>query len=253
MGDPLLLAKGLSRTFESRGRRVEALRDVSLTLKRGETLGLVGPSGSGKSTLARVLMRLIRPQAGSIQFNGDDWLRLEGRALRERRGSIQMVFQDPLSAFNPRATIGSALAAPLRVHRFADRVAELLERVGLPVSIAERGIHEVSGGQRQRVAVARALATRPSMIVFDEAVSALDVSVRGQILQLIADLQKSEGLAYLFVSHDLAAVRVIAHHVAVMDRGRIVECGLTQDVVSRPQSPTLKALVEAAPRLRKGD
>ncbi|EKF42505.1 putative ATP-binding component of ABC transporter [Nitratireductor indicus C115] len=252
MDVPLLAAKGLSKTFASRGRRVAALQDVAFTLKRGETLGLVGPSGSGKSTLARVLMRLIEPQAGSIHFNGDDWLKLEGRALRERRGAIQMVFQDPLSAFNPRATIGSALAAPLRVHGFADGVAELLARVGLTASLAERGIHEVSGGQRQRVAIARALATRPSVIVFDEAVSALDASVRGQILQLIADLQQSEGLAYLFVSHDLAAVRVIAHRIAVMDQGRIVECGPTQDVVSNPQSSTLKALVAAVPRLRKG-
>ncbi|WP_295807775.1 ATP-binding cassette domain-containing protein, partial [uncultured Nitratireductor sp.] len=170
--------------------------------------------------------------------------------------TCQMVFQDPLAAFNPRATIGGVLADPLRIHGLADRgsrparVGELLERVGLPTAYARRGVHEVSGGERQRVAIARALAVRPSLIVFDEPVSALDQSVRGQILELIADLQKSDGLSYLFIAHDLAVVRLIAHRVAIMERGRIVETGSTPQIIAKPQSQAGRALVAAAPRLR---
>ncbi|WP_048646844.1 ATP-binding cassette domain-containing protein [Nitratireductor soli] len=261
MGEPFVTARGLRKVFHSRGRDVTALDDVSFTLARGETLGLVGPSGSGKSTLARVLMRLIEPDAGAISIDGEDWLALRGRALRQRRGAIQMVFQEPLAAFNPRATIGGALDDPLRIHGIADRadraerprrIAELLERVGLPAGFAQRAVHEVSGGQRQRVAIARALATRPALIVLDEAVSALDVSVRGTILELLADVQKSDGIAYVFVSHDLAVVRVIAHRVAIMDAGRIVETGPTPGVIADPQSAMGRALVAAVPRLDFG-
>ncbi|SEB47791.1 peptide/nickel transport system ATP-binding protein [Nitratireductor aquibiodomus] len=255
MPEPLLVAQNLCKTFTSRGRRVTALDDVSLTLAPGETLGLVGASGSGKSTLARVLLRLLPADAGAVRLQGEDWLQLRGRALRRQRRAIQMVFQDPLAAFNPRATIGAVLADPLRIHGLADRavrpvrVGALLERVGLPAGYAARGVHDVSGGERQRVAIARALAARPSLIVFDEPVSALDQSIRGEILKLIADLQKSEGLSYLFIAHDLAVVRLVSHRVAIMESGRVVETGPTSQIIDSPQSPAGKALVAAVPRL----
>ncbi len=255
MSEPLLVAQNLCKIFTSRGRRVTALDDVSLTLAPGETLGLVGASGSGKSTLARVLLRLLPADAGAVRLQGENWLQLRGRALRRRRRAIQMVFQDPLAAFNPRATIGGVLADPLRIHGLADRAARpvrvgaLLERVGLPASYAARGVHEVSGGERQRVAIARALAARPSLIVFDEPVSALDQSIRGEILKLITDLQKSEGLSYLFIAHDLAVVRLVSHRVAIMESGRIVETGPTSQIIDSPQSPAGRSLVAAVPRL----
>ncbi|WP_173931589.1 ATP-binding cassette domain-containing protein [Chelativorans sp. Marseille-P2723] len=251
----VLKAEGLSKTFRSHGRIVKALDNVSLALGRGETLGLAGPSGSGKSTFARVVLRLIAPDSGRVEIDGEDWLALGGRRLRARRRHVQMVFQDPLSAFNPRATVGGVLSDPLRIHALATRnerphlVDELLERVGLSPELARRAIHEISGGQRQRVAIARALATRPSLIVLDEAVSALDVSLRGRILELLAGIQKAEGISYIFVSHDLAAVRIISHRVAIMDEGRIVETGPTESVISNPQSATAQTLVESVPKL----
>jgi len=255
MSAPLLSATGISKTYTSSGRRVAALDDVSITVARGETLGLVGPSGSGKSTLARVLLRLVQPDAGRIDFGGPDLLALRGERLRVMRRRIQMVFQEPLAAFNPRATVGGSLADPLRIHGIADRdkrpsaIAHLLERVGLHPMLAGRAIHEISGGQRQRVAIARAIATGPDLIVFDEAVSALDVSVRAKILELLVDLQREQGIAYIFVSHDLAVVRAISHHIAIMDAGRIVEHGPARDIVADPQSDIGRALVAAVPRL----
>ncbi len=255
MSEPLLVATGLSRRFSSAGRAVVALDNVSITVPRGETLGLVGPSGSGKSTLARVLLRLIEPDAGRIDFAGVDLLAQSGEALRRQRRRIQMVFQDPLAAFNPRATVLSALADPLRIHGIAARaerpaaVAGLLQRVGLDPVLAGRGMNEISGGQRQRVAIARALATKPDLIVLDEAVSALDVSVRATILDLLVRLQCEEGIAYVFVSHDLAVVRAVAHRIAIMDQGRIVESGPTLDVVAAPRSPTARKLIAAVPHL----
>ena len=255
MSAPLLSATGISKTYTSSGRRVAALDDVSITVARGETLGLVGPSGSGKSTLARVLLRLVQPDSGRIDFGGVDLLALRGERLRVTRRRIQMVFQEPLAAFNPRATVGGSLADPLRIHGIADRdkrpsaIAHLLERVGLHPMLAGRAIHEISGGQRQRVAIARAIATGPDLIVFDEAVSALDVSVRAKILELLVDLQREQGIAYIFVSHDLAVVRAISHHIAIMDAGRIVEHGPARDIVADPQSDIGRALVAAVPRL----
>jgi peptide/nickel transport system ATP-binding protein len=255
MSAPLLSATGISKTYASSGRRVAALDDVSIAVARGETLGLVGPSGSGKSTLARVLLRLVQPDAGRIDFQGTDLLALRGERLRVMRRRIQMVFQEPLAAFNPRATVGGVLADPLRIHGIADRdkrpsaIAHLLERVGLHSMLAGRAIHEISGGQRQRVAIARAIATGPNLIVLDEAVSALDVSVRAKILELLVDLQREQALAYIFVSHDLAVVRAISHHIAIMDAGRIVEHGRAQDVVADPRSDIGRALVAAVPRL----
>lgn len=255
MNAPLLSATGLSKTYASGGRRVAALDDASISVGRGETLGLVGPSGSGKSTLARALLRLVEPNAGRIDFAGVDLLSLRGGALRAMRRRIQMVFQDPLAAFNPRATVGGALADPLRIHGIAGKaerpaaVAHLLERVGLDPAFASRAIHEISGGQRQRVAIARAIATKPDLIVLDEAVSALDVSVRAKILDLLVGLQREQGIAYVFVSHDLAVVRAISHRVAIMEAGRIVESGRARDVVADPQSATARELVAAVPRL----
>jgi peptide/nickel transport system ATP-binding protein len=257
MSPALLAATDITKTFNGGGRRVAALHNASISLAAGETLGLVGPSGSGKSTLARVLLRLIEPDSGRVDFSGADLLSLAGEKLRATRRRIQMVFQDPLAAFNPRATVAGALDDPLRIHGIASRserpaaIAHLLERVGLDRALAGRAIHEISGGQRQRVAIARALATRPELIVLDEAVSALDVSVRGKILDLLVELQRQDGIAYVFVSHDIAVVRAIAHRIAIMDQGRVVETGPAASVVADPQSPTGKALVAAVPRLRQ--
>ncbi len=257
MSAPLLAVQGLGKTYRSGGREVKGLDDVSLSVAAGETLGLVGPSGSGKSTLARVVMRLIEPDCGAIAFGGENLGALNGKALRAMRKRIQMVFQDASAAFNPRASVADVLADPLRIHGLASRagrqrrIAQLLESVGLSENLAARPVHAVSGGQRQRVAIARALATGPQMIVLDEAVSALDVTVRGQILDLLVRLQRERGLAYLFVSHDLAVVRAVSHRIAIMDRGRIVETGPAATVVAGPQSPTGRALVAAIPRLHK--
>ena len=251
----LLTVDALSKAYSSSGRQVAALDAVSLTIAAGETLGLVGASGSGKSTLSRVILRLLEPDSGSIRFEGQNWLALRGAELRRRRARMQMVFQDPLAAFNPLASVASVLDDPLRIHTIADRkqrpaeIAALLERVGLPATLAPRPVRTLSGGQRQRVAIARAIATRPSLLVLDEAVSALDVTVRGRILQLLVELQREHGLAYLFISHDLAVVRAISHRIAVMDAGRIVEEGPAPDVVTAPRSDAARRLVAAVPRL----
>jgi peptide/nickel transport system ATP-binding protein len=251
----LLELGGVSKSFRSAGRTIAALDDVSLELARGETLALVGPSGSGKSTLARVLMRLIEPDRGSIRFNGLDLSAARGEKLRVLRPRFQMVFQEPLAAFNPRATVARVLDDPLRIHGLADRterpraIAALLGRVGLDPKIAGRRVHEISGGQRQRVAIARAIATRPALLVLDEAVSALDVTVRAEILALLRKLQRDENLGYLFISHDLAVVSAFADRIAIMDHGRIVETGAAAAIVAAPQSATGKALVAAMPRL----
>lgn len=257
MRSPLLSCQNLSKTYRSDGREVKGLDDVSLSLGAGETLGLVGPSGSGKSTLARVVLRLIEPDMGSVIFAGHDLTTLKGKTLRNLRKRIQMVFQDPLAAFNPRASVGDVLADPLRVHGLTSRkerprrIAQLLENVGLTQNLAARPIHAISGGQRQRVAIARALATEPELIVLDEAVSALDVTMRSQILDLLVALQQTHGLAYLFVSHDLAVVRAISHRIAIMDHGCIVEEGSAAGVVADPQSKTGRALVAAVPKLQR--
>jgi peptide/nickel transport system ATP-binding protein len=257
MSGDLLRVEGLSKRFAGRGRTVAALDDVSFSVGKGETLGIVGPSGSGKSTLARVLLRLIEPDAGRILINREDWRSLSHKELRRRRGSIQMVFQDPLSAFNPRTTIGKAIMDPLRIHAVGNRddrneaVAGLLQRVGLTADMVSRRIHEVSGGQRQRVALARALASSPRLVVLDEALSALDVSLRGKMLELLVRLQEEEGISYLFIGHDPAVVRMISHRVAVMDQGKIVETGDAEAVFADPQSETGKALIAAIPTWRR--
>ncbi len=255
MGKPLLTISGLTRHFPRGATSIAAVDNVSFHIHPGETLALAGPSGSGKSTIARLLLRLIEAEAGSILFKGEDWLALRGGALRARRKDMQLVFQDSLAAFNPRATVAQALDVPLRIHGPAPRgerprrIVALLERVGLSPALRRQAIHEISGGQRQRVAIARAIATKPSLIVLDEAVSALDVSVRGKILDLLLDLQQQEKIAYLFISHDLAVVRAFAHRVAILDRGRIVEQGDARKIIDAPQSDIGKALVAAIPAL----
>ena len=253
---PLLVARDLRRTFVSGGRQVAALDGVSLTIAPGETLGLVGGSGCGKSTLARVLTRLVAPETGSVAFMGDDWLALGGSRLRAARRHMQMVFQDPLAGFNPRAPVGGVIADALRIHAVvprAERAAEvvrLIDRVGLPSGLMDRSIRDISGGQRQRVAIARAISVRPRLIILDEAVSALDVSVRARILDLLVDLQRESGVGYLFISHDLAVVRAVSHRIAVMAEGRIVEEGRAADVLAAPASDTLIELIGAVPRLK---
>ncbi len=255
----LLEAKDLCKRYASGGRQVAALDGVSLTLAAGETLGLAGASGSGKSTLARVLTRLVPPDGGAVRFEGEDWLALSGEGLRRRRARMQMVFQDVLGAFNPRATVGAVIGDPLRIHAVvpkADRareVAALLDRVGLPASYAARSIRDLSGGQRQRVAIARAIAPRPALVVLDEAVSALDVSLRERMLELLVALQRERGIAYLFVSHDLAVLSAVSHRLAIMEAGRIVETGPAAQVIGDPRSPAGQALVRAVPVLKRPD
>jgi peptide/nickel transport system ATP-binding protein/oligopeptide transport system ATP-binding protein len=245
----LLEVDGLVKHFGD----VRAVDGVSFTLDAGETLALVGESGCGKSTLGRCLLRLVEPTAGDVRFQGRDVLRLRGADLLAFRRQAQIVFQDPFAALNPRLRVGQALAEPLLVHRlcprseFPERVASLLEMVGLPAASAGRYPHEFSGGQRQRLVIARALATRPRLIVADEPVSALDVSVQAQVLNLLQDLQERLGVAYLFVAHNLAVVRQVAHRTAVMYLGKVVEVGPTAEVFARPRHPYTQALLSAVP------
>ncbi|MFI8457159.1 ABC transporter ATP-binding protein [Kitasatospora sp. NPDC085464] len=245
---PLLTVRGLTKTYGSRRRPAAALRGVDLDLYPGETLGLVGESGSGKSTLARALVLAHAPSAGSIRFRGQD---PGPRPHRE----VQLVFQDPYSSLNPRMTAGQIIAEPLIAHglgdrdRRAERVAELLTQVGLDPAAADRHPRAFSGGQRQRIGIARALAPEPSVLICDEPVSALDVSVQAQVIDLLARLQRELGLAVLFIAHDLAVVRRVSHRIAVMHRGRIVETGPADRVVTAPEHPYTAELLAAVPRL----
>jgi peptide/nickel transport system ATP-binding protein len=233
--------------------RVHAVENVSFSVHAGETLALVGESGCGKSTTGRSILKLIEPDSGSILVDGEDVLGVNPRTLRELRKRMQIVFQDPFASLNPRMSVGSAIAAPLYAHGLAsssqarDRVADLLGRVGLTPDMASRFPHEFSGGQRQRVCIARALALGPKLIIADEAVSALDVSVKAQVVNLMLDLQASMGLAYLFISHDIAVVERMSHRVAVMYLGEIVEIGPRAAVFGNPQHPYTKKLMAAVP------
>ncbi|MFZ4817747.1 MAG: ABC transporter ATP-binding protein [Limisphaerales bacterium] len=233
---------------------VRAVEDVSFTLRTGETIGLLGESGCGKTTLGRAVLRLGPVTAGSIHFNGTDITRLEGRVLREHRRQFQMIFQDPFSSLNPRFTVGQIVGEPLEIHRLVKdsttrdrRISELLESVGLDSRLVDRFPHEFSGGQRQRIGIARALAVEPQLIVCDEPVSALDVSVQAQVVNLLQDLQKQRGLAYLFISHDLAVVEHLAHRILVMYLGQVLEEAPASVLCQQPLHPYTQALVSAIP------
>jgi peptide/nickel transport system ATP-binding protein len=250
--------KGLRKTYSIRrgGFRSEPLHAVdgiSFDIHKGTTLALVGESGSGKSTAARLILGLEKPTAGAVTINGTAMTGVSRRDLFKLRRQMQVVFQDPYASLDPQRSIGAIIAEPLRVHGVGDRAArearveEILDQVALPTALAHRYPNELSGGQRQRVAIGRALALKPDVLILDEAVSALDVLVQAQILQLLADLQEELGLTYLFITHDLAVVRVVADFVAVMDQGKIVETGSTDDIFDHAQQPYTQRLLEAIP------
>ncbi|MEY3700076.1 MAG: hypothetical protein RIT16_436 [Actinomycetota bacterium] len=258
-GDVLLSVRNLVKNFELRGskgirktkRIVQAVADVSFDVNIGQTIGLVGESGSGKTTVGRSILQLIQPTSGEVFFEGQDLTKLSFEELREIRRKMQIVFQDPFASLDPKMTVGSSIAEPLVVQGVQGdhetRVAELLELVGLAPDHARRFPHEFSGGQRQRIGIARALALDPKLIVLDEPVSALDVSIQAGVVNLFADLQKRLGMSYIFIAHDLSVVRHIADQVAVMYLGKIVELGDKNSVYSHPTHPYTKALLSAVP------
>ncbi|MDZ7778627.1 MAG: oligopeptide/dipeptide ABC transporter ATP-binding protein [Gemmatimonadota bacterium] len=258
--EPLLRVRGLRTYFPVRrgtvGRKARVLKavdGVDFDIGRGETLGLVGESGCGKSTTGRSILRLIEPDEGEIFFDGEDVRALDRRGLRRYRRRAQIVFQDPFGSLNPRVSVGAMLQEVLRVHGLGgasrrDRVVELLERVGLRAEHVDRYPHEFSGGQRQRLGIARALSVEPDFLVLDEPVSALDVSVQAQVVNLLEDLQRELGLTYLFIAHDLALIEHVSDHVAVMYLGRVVETAPAADLYREPLHPYTRALLSAVPR-----
>ena len=260
---PILSVEGLNKDFPVGGslftkpRMLRATRDVSFTLNAGETLGLVGESGSGKSTIGRCILRLHEPTSGSVVFNGTEITTLPPKEMTALRAKMQIIFQDPYGSLTPRMKIGQILAEPLAIHArqsTAERretVFEMLELVGMRTMHADRYPHEFSGGQRQRIAIARALIMRPQMIVADEAVSALDVSIQAQIINLMVDAQREYNLAYLFISHDLSVVRYMVDRVAVLYLGSIVELAKRDDLYQTPTHPYTQALLSAVPRVNK--
>ena len=254
---PLVNAQNLTMDFASGARRLRAVDGVSLQIGAGQVLGVVGESGSGKSTLGRLLLRLLEPSAGTTTFDGQDLALLGPRALRRFRRNMQMIFQDPFASLNARMTVGDTLAEPLRLHRglrgaaLRDAAAALMEQVGLTGEHLRRYPRAFSGGQRQRVAIARALASQPRFIVADEPVSALDVSIQAEVVNLLQDLQRSLGLALLFISHDLSVVEVVADRVVVLYLGRVMETAPTEVLYAQPGHPYTAALMQAAPGARR--
>ena len=256
---PLIEARGLtkdySRNDSGKGSTARVVDHVSFTIQQGETLGLVGESGCGKSTVARILLRLIEPTSGEVLFEGQPLPRASSREMRALRRRMQIVFQDPYAALNPRMNVRQILVEPFTIHRappsegLAARLSELLASVGLDDSALARYPHEFSGGQRQRINIARALALRPSFLVLDEPVSALDVSVGAQVINLLRDLQRTLGLTYLFISHSMPLVRYLCDRVAVMQRGRLVEIGDSQQVCESPRNLYTQQLIAATPTM----
>ena len=251
---PLLAVEGLTKHFGKAPHLVRAVEDVSFHVAPGEVLGLVGESGSGKSTIGRLVLRLIDPTSGAIRFEGEDISRRPERQLKSLRRKAQMVFQDPYASLNPRLRVRDIIGEALDAHRLAsgarrtERIGELLETVGLPAAHMSRFPHEFSGGQRQRIGVARALAVEPRLIVADEPVSALDVSVQAQVINLLQDLRQRFGLAMLFISHDLDVVELMCDRIAVLYLGRIMEIGSAEEVSTRPRHPYTRALLAASPK-----
>jgi peptide/nickel transport system ATP-binding protein len=249
-GAPLVEAKGLIKEYGAGARVVD---DVSFTIARGETLGLVGESGSGKSTVARMLLRLVEPTAGQVRYDGRDLLAAGTAELRGLRKRMQIVFQDPFAALNPRMCVKDILAEPFAIHGErcdAERLHQMLGEVGLDSSALGRYPHEFSGGQRQRINIARALALRPEFVVLDEPVSALDVSVGAQVINLLRELQQRYGLTYLFISHSMPLVRYLCDRVAVMQKGRLVELGDCESVCCDPRQAYTRELIAATPEIR---
>jgi oligopeptide transport system ATP-binding protein len=246
---PLKRGLVIERTVD----HVNAVVDVSFDVERGETLGLVGESGSGKSTTGYCVLQVLKPTSGSVVFDGVELTQLSGEKLRRMRRRMQLVFQDPHSSLNPRMTVGDTVEEPLQIHKVGTRrerrarVRELLDVVGFDPSFTNRYPHEFSGGQRQRIGIARALALAPDLLVLDEPVSALDVSIQAQILNLLKDLQQEFGLTYLFIAHDLAVVRAMSDHIAVMNEGRIVEFGEAEEVYASPKDEYTRELLQAVP------
>ena len=259
--EPLLVVRNLKKYFPVKKGllidhtvdHVKAVDDVSFEVRQGETLGLVGESGSGKSTIGYCVLSLLKPTEGSVRFLGKELTELGREELRQMRREMQIVFQDPYASLNPRMTVGDIVGEPLVVHGIGDRrrrrktVVELLEVVGFNPDFVNRYPHEFSGGQRQRIGIARALALNPSLVICDEPVSALDVSIQAQILNLLKDLQQEFGLAYLFIAHDLAVVRAMSDRIAVMNLGKIVEAGPAEEVYKHPKAEYTKALLAAVP------
>jgi oligopeptide/dipeptide ABC transporter ATP-binding protein len=258
---PLLSVSGLAKEFVIKGnkQKIKAVDGVSFALNAGETLGVVGESGSGKSTLGRLVLRLLEPTAGEITFDGEKVSELKPKELRAARRQMQMIFQDPFASLDPRMTIEALIREPLDIHKIgtdserAEMVKNIIGHVGLTQDALARYPHEFSGGQRQRISIARAIITRPKLIVADEPVSALDVSIQSQILNLMLDLRKEMNLTYIFISHDLSVIQHIADKVAVMYLGKIVEFASVEDIFANPQHPYTKALISAVPQINPAD